>query len=157
MTYTCKIEDRPAQAVLAIRTRTAVQNLPQLLGQAYGTIMQHLMQLGEQPAGAPFVAYYNEDMQNLDIAIGFPVARKLPGQDTIQAGEMPAGRMATCLHVGPYDKVEPAYAALTQWIGEQGYQATGVAYEVYLNDPQQTPPEMLQTQILFPLKPKPAA
>jgi effector-binding domain-containing protein len=35
---------------------------------------------------------------------------------------------------------------------ENGYQPTGVAYEVYLNDPDETPPEELQTQIAFPLK-----
>jgi effector-binding domain-containing protein len=32
-----------------------------------------------------------------------------------------------------------------------GYTATGVAYEIYLNEPSDTPPEKLKTQIAFPL------
>ena len=41
-------------------------------------IAQYLAEQSEQPAGAPFVAYYNMDMQNLDVEIGFPVTACLP-------------------------------------------------------------------------------
>jgi effector-binding domain-containing protein len=60
--------------------------------------------------------------------------------------------MATCLHTGPYNEMEPAYDALKEWVENNGHQATGVVYELYLNDPGETPPQELQTQILFPLK-----
>jgi effector-binding domain-containing protein len=152
MSYTCELIDRPAQPTLSIRTHSSVQNLPATLGPAWGAIAQHLGQLGQSPAGAPFVAYYTMDMENLDIEIGFPVAKKLTGQGNIQASEIPAGKAGTCLYTGPYDKMVPAYEALTQWMKAKGYEPTGVAYEVYLNDPQQVPPEALQTQIVFPLK-----
>ena len=152
MSYKCEVKKQPAQTTLAVCTRTSVQELPQVLGQAYGAIAQYLGELGEQPAGPPFVAYHNEDMQDLDVEIGFPVARELPGRGDIQASEIPGGKVATCLHVGPYAEIEPAYTALSEWMRENGHEATGVAYEMYLNDPQQTPPEELQTQIMFPLK-----
>ncbi|MGD1993309.1 MAG: GyrI-like domain-containing protein [Anaerolineae bacterium] len=151
MSYKCKVEERSAQPTLAIRTRTSVEHLPKILGQSYGAIGQYLGELGEQPVGPPFSAYYNMDMQDLDVEIGFPVARELPGRGEIQAGEIPGGRMATCLYTGPYSEMEPAYDALTRFIEENGYQPTGVAYEVYLSDPDETPSEALQTQILFPL------
>ena len=48
--------------------------------------------------------------------------------------------------------VSPAYEALSAWIEENGYEPTGVAYEFYLNDPGEVPPEELMTQISFPLK-----
>jgi len=152
MSYKCEVREQPAQATLAVRTRTSVQELPQVLGQTYGAIAQYLGELGEQPVGPPFTAYYNMDMQDLDVEIGFPVARELPGRGDIQAGEIPGGKVATCLYTGPYSDIEPAYNALFQWMEENGYEATGVAYEMYLDDPQETPPEELQTQIVFPLK-----
>jgi effector-binding domain-containing protein len=152
MSYQCEVKEQPPQPTLSIRTTTSVQALPQVLGQAYGAIAHYLGALGEQPAGAPFAAYYNMDMENLDVEIGIPVAKKLAGKDEIKAGELPGGKVATCLHVGPYSEVEPAYAALSEWIEANGYQPTGVAYEMYLNDPNQTPPQELQTQIMFPLK-----
>ena len=152
MSYNCELLERPAQPVLSIRTHAAVQNLPQVLGQSYGAIAQYLGQIGQQPAGAPFVAYYNMDMQNLDIEIGFPVAGQVSGQGEIQAGEIPGGKLLTCLHIGPYDKSTAAYEAMQQWLDANACEATGVAYEFYLNDPTVTPPDALQTQILFPLK-----
>jgi effector-binding domain-containing protein len=152
MSYKCELIERTAQPVLSIRARGAVKDLPAILGRSYGAIGAYLGRMGQAPAGAPFVAYYNEDMQSLDLEIGFPVSKKLTGQGEIQAGEIPGGKAVSCLHVGPYDKVEPAYQALGQWMQLKGYQGTGVCYEFYLNDPQQTPPEKLQTQILFPVK-----
>ena len=152
MSYQCQVEERTLQPTLAVRTRTSVENLPRVLGPTYGTIAQYLGELGEQPIGPPFVAYFNEDMTDLDIEIGFPVVRELPGRGEIQTSKIPGGKVATCLHVGPYSEIEPAYEALVEFVEERGHEATGVCYEVYLNDPQETPPEALQTQILFPLK-----
>ncbi|MFA7467598.1 MAG: GyrI-like domain-containing protein [Desulfotomaculaceae bacterium] len=108
-----------------MRTRAAVGNLPQVLGNAYGAIILYLNELGEQPSDAPFVAYYNMDMQALDLEIGF------------------------CF--GPYSQLEPAYHALMQWIGENEYTATGVEHDFYLNEPGKTPESELLTKIVFPL------
>ncbi len=152
MSTTCEIKEQPAQPALTLRATTPVTGLPQLLGQAYGAVAQYLGEMGEQPAGPPFVAYYNMDMQNLDVEVGFACAKKLPGKGQIQASEIPGGKSASVVHTGPYDQCGPAYEALNQFIQASGHPATGVAYEFYLNDPQQTPPEQLQTLIMFPLK-----
>ena len=151
MDFNCEIKELPAQPVLSIRAKCAVQELPQLLGVSFGAIAQHLDGMGENLAGAPFVVYYNMDMQDLDMEIGFPVLRTLPGRGEVQAGFTPAGKAASCLHIGPYNEVASAYNDLSAWISTQGVQPTGVAYEFYLNDPQHTPPAELQTLILYPL------
>jgi len=152
MSYQCNVKEQSCQPTLAIRTRTSVEDLSQVLGQAYGSVAQYVGEQGGQFAGPPYVAYYNDDMEDLDIEIGFPVARELPGRGEIQAGEIPGGRAAICIHVGPYGKIDRAYEALSQWMEESDLKPTGVAYEFYLNDPEETPPEQLMTQIVFPLK-----
>ena len=152
MSYKCEVREQVPQPTLSIRIRTQVQDLPQVLEKGYGTIAQYLGELQEEPAGPPFAIYYNEDMQDLDIEFGFPVSRRFAGKNEIQASETPGGKVATCLHTGPYSELEPAYNALSQWIKDKGYEVTGVAYEMYLNDPDQTPPQELQTQIAFLLK-----
>jgi effector-binding domain-containing protein len=151
MAYRYQLKEQVAQPALSVRAHAAVSELPALFGRAYGAIMQYLGELGEQPAGMPFAAYYNMDMQNLDVEIGFPVARRLAGRGEIQASEFPGGRLASVMHVGPYDQVGPAYEALAQWVKERGYEATGVAYELYYSGPE-TPPEEIRTEIVFPLK-----
>jgi len=152
MSYNCTIEEKPGQPVLSIRTRSAVQDLPEVFGRCYRAIAQYLGELGETPAGAPFAGYYNMDMQGLDIEIGFPLTQPLEGKGEIQAGFIPAGKMATCLHIGPYKEIEPAYNALIEFIAQNKHESTCVAYEFYLNYPVETPEEELQTQIVFPLK-----
>jgi len=152
MSYQCQIIDQPVQPVASIRTHAAVENLPQVLGQAYGSVAQYLSQIGSYPMGEPFAAYYNMDMQNLDLEIGFPVAKAIPGKDTVQPGEIPGGKAVVCMHKGPYDKIAAAYEAMDKWIKDNQVEPSGVCYEFYLNDPQQTPPEALETRIMFPLK-----
>ena len=152
MTYLCELSKRSTQPTMSVRTRSAVQDLPELLGKVYGKIAQYLGALGAQPIGPPYVGYFNMDMQDLDLEIGFPVSQAIQGEGDIQSSEIPEGQYATCLYTGPYSDIEPAYIALTQWIENQGYQTTGVAYELYLNDPAQTSLEELQTQILFLLE-----
>lgn len=89
MTYNCEFIDQGAQPTLSIRTTTSIKELPQELGRAYGAIGQYMAQLGEQPAGAPYAAYFTFEMSSMDIEIGFPVGSSLPGKDEIQSGEIP--------------------------------------------------------------------
>jgi effector-binding domain-containing protein len=122
------------------------------MGRVYAKIMQYLGEAGQFPAGPPYGAYYNMDMDDLDVEIGFPVGGALPGRDEIQSGEMPAGQYAACIRTGAYDQSAPAYEALATFICEQGHEPTGLVYEFYLNDPGEVPPEELQTEIVFALK-----
>lgn len=77
MDFQCEIREQVAQPTLSIRTRTPIGDLPRLLGESYDKIAGYLAELGEEPAGAPFAAYYNMDMQDLDVEIGFPVGKSL--------------------------------------------------------------------------------
>jgi len=153
MTYDCEVKDIPVQPALSVRFRTTVEQLPQRFGEAYGAVFAYMQELGEYPAGPPFATYYNEDMKDLDVEAGFPTSKSFPGKGKVEPSKAPHGRIASCLYTGPYSGVEPAYAALTEWVKAHGYEPTGVCYESYLNDPDQTPPEALQTQIMFAIKP----
>lgn len=148
MSLKFEVLEAAAQSVISIRTRCSVENLPKVLGEAYGAIMNYLNEVGIQPSGAPFTGYFNMDMQDMDIEIGFPVAQHAAGQGNIQPGEIPAGKQAACLYTGSYRQIEPAYTAMMDWITANGYKWTGICYEFYLNDPAVTPEDELQTRIV---------
>lgn len=152
MSYNCQAVLQPFQPAISIRTRSDVKDLPIVLGQAYGKLAAYLGEMGKQPAGAPFVAYYNLDMENLDIEIGFPVADPIPGRGEIQSANQPETMIATCVYTGPYLEIGPAYEELNAFMKQNGLEPMGVVYEVYLNDPQINAPSELKTQIIFPLK-----
>jgi effector-binding domain-containing protein len=145
----CEIVEYPDRPILSVRTHSAVQELPKVLGDVYGRIMQYLGQLKIQPTGHPFVIYYNMDMSDLDIEVGFEAPAGLIGKDDLKPGIIPAARVVSLIYTGPYEECGPAYEAMSQWLKENNLQGTGVAIEFYLNDPQVTPPA--QTRIEMPL------
>ncbi len=91
------------QPTLVVRARTKLENLPQLIGESYGKLCAYLETLGETVSDVPFVAYYNMDMQALDVEIGFPVANPLPEKGgEIKSGLIPAGTRIFCIYRGSY-------------------------------------------------------
>jgi effector-binding domain-containing protein len=152
MAYTFDVVETQAQPALAIRTVTSVDHLPQDIGKAYGAIIAYLTEKGEQALGPAFVAYYNMDMQKLEVEIGFPVAKEIAGNGDILAVHLPAGRKATCMYKGPYKDMAPTYAAMNGWMSDNGYVPTGVVYEFYYNSPEEVPESELLTKIEFLLR-----
>ena len=140
------------QPVLSIRITTSVTNLPQEIGKAYEAIGAYLEEIGEAPADAPFTAYYNMDMDNLDVEMGYPVSKIIPGKDEIKASSIPACKQVSCMYKGPYMQMGPSYEAMTDWVKEQGLEPTGICYEFYYNSPDEVPEDELLTKILFLLK-----
>jgi effector-binding domain-containing protein len=43
----------------------------------------------------------------------------------------PSGEAATTLHVGPYDRLGEAHAAIDRWRAEHGREYAGVSWETY--------------------------
>jgi len=152
MEYEFELKEEKEQPVLSIRTRVAVENLPQEFGRVYGIIIQYMEEIGEKTEGPAYGAYYNMDMADLDVEIGFIMPKPVAGRDDIQAGSIPAGKQASCLFKGPYAETEPVYNALIAWISENGHVPTGVSYEFYYNSPMEVPESELLTKIIFPLK-----
>lgn len=152
MTLECEVVDLQAQPTLVVRARAAVERLPEVLGPAWAAILGHAGQAGAEPNSAPFVAYHNMDMKDLDLEIGFTFPRPLAGDENVQAGEVPAGKAAQCVHVGPYDQLRTTYQALEAWMSERGLKHAGPAYEYYLDDPQATPPGQLRTRVVLPVR-----
>lgn len=147
-----EVIETAAQPVLSVRTVTSVDNLPKVLGKAYNSIIAYLGENGEQPADAAFAAYYNMDMENLEVEMGFPVAKELAGKGEIIASLVPAGKKATCMYKGAYKEMGPTYEAMTKWMNDNGLQPTGVVYEFYYNSPMEVPESELLTKIVFLLE-----
>lgn len=120
MAYPCELVEQRARPTLVVRTRSAVERLPEVLGSAWGAVMACAGRAGAAPSEAPFVTYYGMDMLDLDLEIGFAFDRPLTGDGEVRAGEIPAGRAVQCLRVAPYDQVGAAYDAVAAWMAERG-------------------------------------
>ncbi|MCP4536217.1 MAG: hypothetical protein GY832_03640 [Chloroflexi bacterium] len=149
--FQCDIVERSAQPALTIRSRVSPVTLAPTIGQSMFAVVQYAGEKGYIPAGSPFVVYHGFDGQEQDIEIGFPFEPGIEGIDNIKVSEIPGGKSAIYHHVGSYDKLPQVRATLEQWLNTNGHATSGAAYEIYLNDPQTTAPENLETEIMVPL------
>lgn len=152
MPIKCEIKEQQLQSTVAIRTRTSISQLPDAFRQSYEAIGKHLEETGGVCVGAPFGIYYNMDINDLDVEIGFPVAKSITEKGNIKNSSIPSGKILTFTHVGPYSELEGAYNEAFVWIKENKVETSGIVCEFYPNDPAVTPPGELITEIVFFLK-----
>jgi len=146
------IVERTETKTLGVRYRTPASELSKTMGPIYGEIAAHMAKNGIPFAGPPYARYFNMDMNDLDLEIGFPIAAPAAGAGRVAAGTLPGGAYATATHTGPYETIESTYNALMAFIGERKLECGSDMFEEYLNSPEDTPPEKLETAIYFPLK-----
>jgi DNA-binding transcriptional MerR regulator len=81
--------------------------------------------------------------EEMDVLVG--VAREASALPDVQV--LPAGTWASTLHVGPYELLPQAYAALLEGTRERGHDAVGPVVETYLTDPSTSGPDELVTRL----------
>lgn len=150
-----KIEfgEQLSQPVLSIKAKVLEQDLPKHVEKSYETIISYLNEQGEKPNGAPFIAYYNIDTENLkgdgtwDMEVGFPVSKVLPEKGEIKPAVILKGKTISCTYKGAYTGLGEAYSKLAEWINKNKYHSMKISYEYYYNSPTDVPEEELLTKI----------
>ncbi len=144
------------QPALAIRTQAAEAELEDTMGQIMTMLIGYAMLNGVELAGPPYARYFARSPERIDFEAGIPTRKRLDGDPElgIAATELPAGPAATTMHRGPYQYLPRAHAALSSWANENGRDAAGPAWEVFLSNPQQEPdPAKWRTKVFLPLSP----
>lgn len=151
MNFECKlIDEKTVRHVLSIRKTVNQNELASVLSDCYSQIKNYLNSIGEVIAGPPFVGFLNNDMEKLEIDVGYPVRKKIEGKGNIIASDMPAGKKVSCVNVGSYEKIEPSYLEIKEWLKENNYRPEGISYQFFLDDPLEIPDGELQTEIVYP-------
>ncbi len=157
-----KIDDRPDQHYMGIRTQVSMSELstaiPQLFDEVFGWLDQH----GIAPTGSPLVRYYVIDMAGkLDVEMGVLVAQATTGDDRVKACVIPAGRYASLVYTGIHHGIA-GNKALLEWGAKQGLSwdtwttpngdAFGARVEYSLSGPEDDPdPAKWDTEVAIRL------
>ena len=166
MTLEFATKQLDAQPILGIRTVVTHDKIGEAMGPLFGEVFGYIQQNGQAPAGMPFAIYYHMDGGPLDVdgeecadggsidmECGMPVAAPLDGSGRIKASELPAGKVATVTHMGPYNNLPQTWSALTRWMEAQGLEPAGAPWEVYVTDPGAEPDQSKwRTDIFFPVR-----
>jgi len=143
--------EQPEQHVLSIRTTIPFIDYPNTAKQVYERIMEYAELNDQLLSSGPFVCYHNTDLDNLDVEMGFPVAKTVSGNDDISGYTIPAQKAVSGIFLGAYEDTDPLMFEIIRWIKEHGYEQQGNIYNYYLNDENRNANELL-TQIVVPIK-----
>lgn len=142
-----------SQPIVSIRATTTMEEIKQVIGALFGEIMEYFTRNGLAPAGMPLTIYHEMDADRLEMECGMPVASPVEGTERVRPGELPAGKVATVTHMGPYEQLGQTWSALMKWMEEEGLQAAGAPWEVYVTDPGEEPDQSKwRTDIFFPIR-----
>jgi AraC family transcriptional regulator len=140
------------QSVLVLRKRVKRPEIAKAIGASLGRIVVHAQRTGATIAGQPFTRYLDWGPGVVTVEIGIPVTGKVAGADDIIASELPGGAVAMTTHVGPYEQLGAAHAAVQIWIEDNHGQPGGAPWELYVSDPANHPdPKDWKTEIYWPL------
>jgi effector-binding domain-containing protein len=153
MSYQIEVKRLDKHNVAAVRFRASIAEMPQHMGAAFGDVMGYLTRTGIQPEGPAVATYTPQGEGVFDVAAGFLVAAAIEGDGHVVPVDLPAGEVATTLHVGPYEGLPQAYEAIQAWMQAMGREPGMTMWEEYLTGPE-VPPEQTRTIVYWPLKPR---
>jgi len=155
MSYTVEIVSLEAQPALAARFTAR----PEDLGRKFLELLPKILNVAEaadgEMAGAPFARYLGVQGTELEVEVGLPLAEPIDGDGEIVAKPLPAGPAAVTWHIGHYEELGKAHAALAEWAKANSRTAAGGPWEVYFSDPaDDDDPKGWRTQVVLPLQPE---
>ena len=112
-------------------------------------LMERLLSMKEKICGAPIAIYHSKEFNPDEtiIELGYPTDCNSENTRVIKGGLCVKG-----VHVGAYPELTGVYAEIVDWINKNGYKISNPPYDVYLNDPKDTPEDKLITEIYFPVE-----
>ena len=152
--YKVETLDLTEQPAIAIRGQAAPTELESKLGVDIPKLIAYALANSLQVAGPPFVRYLTRTDALIEYEAGLPVLRPGDGTELIVPTSLPAGPAAATIHMGPYQGLPAAHAALETWRAARQRTASGPGWEVFLTNPLQEPePKNWRTKVFLPLQP----
>ena len=153
-TYDVRKEPVDTLHTLVVHAEVAPADIAGIMGDAFPRVLALITKKGLSPTTMPF-ARYNGFGDTIKLEMGMAVGEKTEGEGDIEAGELPGGDAAVTMHVGPYDELPQAHAALMSWAFANKRQPNGGPYEIYETDPGEEPDaSKWMTRVVLPLVPE---
>lgn len=145
------VRDEPARTTAVRKASTTWSEFPGLWRRLSGDVWDCL-RAGGVTSGCPNVMLYRDRPDGgVDVEIG--VELRVPCELTgdVVGSKLPAGRVASVEHRGPYERMGEAYEAFDAWRAATGVPKPAVHWETY--GPHSDDPERLSLTISWLLEP----
>ncbi len=147
------IAELKSQNALAIREEVSNQEIAKKMGDIFCELMAFFQKNRIDVTGPPFALYHSWSNTKTAMEVGFPVAAPVRGGGRVQPVVLPAGKVVTGVHMGPYDKLVETYGKMHKWMTEKGVKPASKMWEVYMTDPEkEKDPAKFVTQLFWPIE-----
>lgn len=144
------IETVPTRKIAAVRRQVRVPEIGHAwkpaLDQVWDFLRKHP---GLRTDGHNIFLYHHPASRDLpmDVDFGVEVVRSFEPSGEVFSTEVPSGRVATALHVGPYERMRETHDTIHAWAAANHITFAGKSWEIY-GDP--TPdPSKLETRVAY--------
>jgi effector-binding domain-containing protein len=148
----------PVELVNSAATLTAVVRdcvppggLPQFVPAACGEVWSFVRAAGLPKPGRHVALYL--DAQG-SVEVGAEVSAPFAGNDRVHCSQLPAGRVATTVHFGPYPRLFEAHDRIRQWCAGHGHRLAGISWEIYghWEESWNANPSQIRTDVFYRLE-----
>jgi len=155
MTYSITKTRLSPQPVLVVRRSIKRSEIAATIADGLQKIFLAAQKAGVALSGPPFLRCLNAGPGLMTVEPGMRVAGPATNaalDEDVLWETLPGGEAATTLHMGKYEDLPEAYAAIEQWMKAEGLKMGGAPWEVYVTDPGDYPdPKDWKTEIFWPL------
>jgi len=128
MRYQIELAQSEPVHTAVIRGLVRPQELAKFVPAACGEVWT-FVRSAKLPRPGRHVALYLDDQGSVEV--GAEVSEPFVGNDRVHCSKLPAGRVVTTVHFGPYPLLREAHAAIHGWCAEQKHQLSGISWEIY--------------------------
>lgn len=114
--------------IATIRVVARPDELSRIVPALCGEVWQFVKLAGIQGPGR-LVAVYHDDVITLEVGVEVPGA--FDGNERVRCSSLPAGPVASTVHIGDYSGLGGAHDAIRRWASAHGRTLAGPRWEVY--------------------------
>jgi effector-binding domain-containing protein len=140
-----ELSDAAMILTAVIRDRVRPAELSTFVPAACGEVWSFARSAGLARPGRHVALYLDGGV----VEVGAEVSERFTGTERVRCSQLPAGRVATTTHFGPYAHLANAHASVRQWCAAHGHQLTGTCWEVYghWDEAWNTDPSQIRTDV----------
>lgn len=127
MAHVIQLAVAEAISTAVIRSRVSPQDLATFVPAACGEVWSFVRTAGLPDPGRHLALYLEAGW----VEVGVEVAQRFAGNDRVVCSQLPAGRVVTTPHFGPYAGLGGAHAAIRQWCARHGHRLSNICWVIY--------------------------
>ena len=125
--YEIKMTHAEAIPTAVIRSRVAPGELSKFVPAACGEVWSFIRSARLPRPGRHVALYLDGGL----VEVGAEVSEPFVGNERVHCSQLPAGRVVTTTHFGPYQRLGGAHAQLRQWCAEHRHRPSKTCWEIY--------------------------